>query len=74
GGYGNLVVIKDGMYEYYYAHLSAVSVASGQTVRPGSQVGLVGSTGASTGPHLHFGIKPLDCGQWIDPLGFFFWG
>ncbi|MCL6479391.1 MAG: M23 family metallopeptidase, partial [Peptococcaceae bacterium] len=67
-GFGNYVVIKDATYEYYYAHLSSVTVVSGQTVTPGTKIGEVGSTGASTGPHLHFGVMPLDSGQWIDPL------
>lgn len=68
GGYGNYVVVKDAVHEYYYAHLSAATVVSGQIVRPGDQIGLVGSTGNSTGPHLHFGVKILDSGQFIDPL------
>jgi len=68
GGYGNYVVVKDATYEYLYGHLSSVNVVSGQTVIPGTKLGEVGSTGASTGPHLHFGICPLDSGQWIDPL------
>lgn len=75
GGYGNLVVVKDGMYEYCYAHLSVVSVVSGQMLRPGDQVGLVGYTGncsppGPAGAHLHFGVKPLDGKQFIDPLEF----
>lgn len=75
GGYGNLVVVKDALYEYYYAHLSEVSVVSGQTLRPGDQIGLVGYTGncsppGPAGAHLHFGVKPLDGQQFIDPLEF----
>jgi murein DD-endopeptidase MepM/ murein hydrolase activator NlpD len=68
GGYGNLVVVKDALYEYYYAHLSSFSVVSGAMIKPGDPVGAVGSTGVSTGPHLHFGVKPLDGQQFIDPL------
>ncbi|MCL6558526.1 MAG: peptidoglycan DD-metalloendopeptidase family protein, partial [Firmicutes bacterium] len=67
-GYGNYVVVKDATYEYYYAHLSAVSVVSGSQVTPGAKIGEVGSTGASTGPHLHFGVKLLDSDHWIDPM------
>ncbi|MGQ9825512.1 MAG: M23 family metallopeptidase [Desulfotomaculales bacterium] len=70
GGYGNLVVVKDGMYEYYYAHLLYASVVSGQMLRPGDQIGGVDNTGSSTGNHLHFGVKPLDSQQFIDPLEF----
>ncbi len=51
-----------------YAHLSAVSVAVGALVRQGDVVGLVGSTGASTGPHLHFEIRFGD--RAVDPLGY----
>ncbi len=68
GGYGNYVVVKDATYEYYYAHMSSVSVVSGQQITPGMEIGKVGQTGAATGPHLHFGVKPIDSGQWIDPL------
>ena len=68
GGYGNYIVVKDAVHEYYYAHLSAATVVSGQVVRPGEAIGLVGSTGASTGPHLHFGVKILDSNTWLDPL------
>jgi murein DD-endopeptidase MepM/ murein hydrolase activator NlpD len=65
GTYGNLVVIKhpDGL-ETRYAHLSAIEVRKGDTVTAGQEVGKVGSTGHSTGPHLHFEVrqdgKPID--------------
>jgi murein DD-endopeptidase MepM/ murein hydrolase activator NlpD len=65
GTYGNLVVIKhpDGL-ETRYAHLSAIGVQKGDTVTAGQEVGKVGSTGHSTGPHLHFEVrqdgKPID--------------
>lgn len=67
-GYGNMVTIKDGTYEYIYAHLSEINVTYGQMVTPGQQIGKVGSTGVSTGPHLHFEVRPLDSGLPIDPL------
>lgn len=56
--YGNHVIIKhsDGVYTLS-AHLSSVSVSSGQTVTAGQQIGLSGSTGNSTGPHLHFELR-----------------
>lgn len=55
GGYGNLVVVRhlNGL-ETYYAHLSKLLVIENETVRAGEVIGLGGSTGHSTGPHLHF--------------------
>jgi len=54
-GYGNLVIIRhDNGLETYYGHLSSRNVAPGQWVRSGDVIGLGGSTGRSTGPHLHF--------------------
>ncbi|KKD09938.1 M23 family metallopeptidase [Streptomyces sp. WM6386] len=72
GAYGNQVVIKlaDGYYAQY-AHLSALSVSSGQTVTEGQQVGLSGATGNVTGPHLHFEIRTTpDYGSDVDPLAY----
>ncbi|MBG0850967.1 peptidoglycan DD-metalloendopeptidase family protein [Streptomyces spinoverrucosus] len=72
GAYGNQVVIKlaDGYYAQY-AHLSSLSVSSGQTVSAGQQIGLSGSTGNSTGPHLHFEIRTTpDYGSDIDPVAY----
>jgi peptidoglycan hydrolase-like protein with peptidoglycan-binding domain len=55
GGYGNLVIVRHRLgWTTYYAHLSSVSVRAGQAVSGGTVVGAVGSTGHSTGPHLHF--------------------
>lgn len=64
-GYGNYVLVMHGNgWSTLYAHLSAFAVHDGDTVRRGDPVGLVGSTGFSTGPHLHFetryGNHPLD--------------
>ncbi|AIS01604.1 peptidoglycan DD-metalloendopeptidase family protein [Streptomyces glaucescens] len=72
GAYGNQVVIKlaDGYYAQY-AHLSSLSVSAGQSVTGGQQVGLSGSTGNSTGPHLHFEIRTTpDYGSDVDPIGY----
>lgn len=64
--YGNAVLVRDAQYEYLYAHLSRIDVKVGEAVKPGERIGLVGTTGASTGPHLHFGMRPIG-GNWIDP-------
>jgi murein DD-endopeptidase MepM/ murein hydrolase activator NlpD len=67
GGYGNLVVIdhRAGMTSWY-AHLDTIAVRRGQCVVAGTPVGTVGSTGNSTGPHLHFELRLR--GAAIDPL------
>ncbi|MFD5769852.1 peptidoglycan DD-metalloendopeptidase family protein [Streptomyces sp. NPDC127049] len=72
GAYGNEVVIQhaDGNYSQY-AHLSSLAVSSGQSVSGGQQIGLSGSTGNSTGPHLHFEIRTSPSyGADIDPLAY----
>lgn len=57
-GYGNLVEIDHGYgYITRYAHLSKINVKKGQTVSRGDKVGEVGSTGKSTGPHLHYEVR-----------------
>lgn len=66
GGYGNFVVINHGNgFFTLYGHLSNVTVKAGQTVSAGEQVGNVGSTGFSTGPHLHFECR--QDGVKVDP-------
>lgn len=58
GGYGNLVRVRHGNgYETYYAHFSAYGVSCGDPVYQGQVVGYCGSTGWSTGPHLHYEIR-----------------
>lgn len=58
GGYGNYVMIDHGNGKIsIYGHLSGVTVSNGQTVKAGQLIGYVGSTGYSTGPHLHFEMK-----------------
>ncbi|MEU2786596.1 LysM peptidoglycan-binding domain-containing M23 family metallopeptidase [Streptomyces sp. NPDC007110] len=72
GAYGNQVVIRlaDGYYAQY-AHLSSLSVSSGQTVTAGQQIGLSGATGNVTGPHLHFEIRTTpDYGSDVDPVAY----
>jgi len=67
-GYGMYVKIMDGSHAYIYAHLSSIDVSAGWSVQPGQQIGAVGSTGRSTGAHLHFGVLDLEKNCWIDPL------
>ncbi len=57
-GYGHLVVVDHGNgFVTYYAHLSEIDVIEGQQVRRGDTIGAVGSTGRSTGPHLHYEVR-----------------
>ena len=66
-GYGKVVKIRHaGGYESLYAHQSRIRVKRGQRVKKGQIIGYVGSTGRSTGPHLHFGL--MKNGRWIDPM------
>ncbi len=67
GGWGNLVTIAHGAgTRTMYAHLSRVGVRVGQSVAPGQQIGRIGSSGYSTGPHLHFEVRVR--GGAVDPL------
>jgi murein DD-endopeptidase MepM/ murein hydrolase activator NlpD len=69
GGFGILVDIDHGNgYHTWYAHLSGVSVAAGQRVTKGEPIAFVGSTGESTGPHLHYQL--MKDGNPIDPQPF----
>jgi len=66
GGYGNLVVISHRLgFESWYAHMSSIAASVGQRVSGGMTVGYVGSTGHSTGPHLHFEVRHF--GTPVDP-------
>jgi murein DD-endopeptidase MepM/ murein hydrolase activator NlpD len=61
GGYGNLVVVQHRLgYTTWYAHLSAITTSVGTVVEGGTRIGLVGSTGYSTGPHLHYEVRRYD--------------
>lgn len=66
GGYGYLVIVEDGDTEYYYAHASELLVNEGQRVAAGDLIARIGSTGNSTGSHLHFEIRVN--GDPVDPL------
>ena len=70
-GYGNCVQINHGYgYITLYGHMSAIKVRNGQTVKRGDIIGLVGSTGKSTGPHLHYEVHFK--GQIMNPQNYYF--
>lgn len=69
-GYGNVVVVSHGDISTLYAHNSSLSVSVGQTVSGGQQLSNVGSTGWSTGPHIHFEV--IKNGTNIDPAPYYF--
>jgi murein DD-endopeptidase MepM/ murein hydrolase activator NlpD len=56
-GYGNLVIVENGPYRTYYAHLDRIPVSVGQAVETGAVIGLSGNTGHSTGPHVHYEVR-----------------
>jgi murein DD-endopeptidase MepM/ murein hydrolase activator NlpD len=73
GGFGNYVKVVGSRMTTIYAHLSHVSVKAGDKVQWPDQLGNVGSTGNSTGPHLHFGlringVRNQAYGGWVDPM------
>jgi len=70
-GYGNYVVINHGYgYETLYGHQYRIKVKPGERVKRGEHIGWVGSTGKSTGPHVHYEVHKN--GQHIDPIYFFY--
>lgn len=69
GWYGNIVEIDHGMgFRTRYAHMDKIFVQKGETVREGDRIGNVGSTGRSTGPHLHYEVRVK--GAPVDPMKF----
>jgi murein DD-endopeptidase MepM/ murein hydrolase activator NlpD len=68
GGYGRYIVVDHGEgVRTHYAHLSAIRTEVGALVIEGDVIGAVGSTGRSTGPHLHFAVTD-NVGAFLDPL------
>ena len=76
GGYGKCVmVMHDNGYTTLYGHMSSIAVYNGQTVTQGQVLGYVGSTGNSTGPHLHFEIRSnANPSTTYDPESFVYYG
>jgi murein DD-endopeptidase MepM/ murein hydrolase activator NlpD len=69
-GYGKSIIINHGYgYKTRYAHLSAFKVRKGQKIKRGELIGLIGSTGKSTGPHLHYEV--VKNGKKVNPIGYF---
>jgi murein DD-endopeptidase MepM/ murein hydrolase activator NlpD len=66
GGYGNCIIITVGDTEYYYGHASKLLAQVGDEVAAGQVIALVGSTGHSTGSHLHFEVRVDN--EPVDPL------
>ena len=74
--YGKYIKMSDGADDFYFAHLSSQLVKVGDAVTRGQKIGLSGDTGNSTGPHLHFEVRPKGAGHddAIDPSKFFAMG
>jgi len=70
-GYGNLIIIDHGFsYTTRYAHLSKIFVKPGQKVKRGDVIGLVGNTGKSVGPHLHYEVRKNN--KPVNPINYYF--
>lgn len=67
GGYGNHVIISHGSEFTAYAHLTEATVTTGQVVERSEPIGTCGTTGSSTGPHLHFEVQLSLYGNHVDP-------
>lgn len=69
-GWGNYVIVRTDGYDIIYAHLASVAVTQGMQIAAGERLGIQGSTGNSTGPHLHFEVRKDDwqLRQDVDPV------
>src|SRR5699024_10475186 len=70
GGYGNAVAINSGPYTHLYAHLQEALVKAGQSISAGQKIGKMGSTGQSTGVHLHYEVRKKGTMDTINPKKF----
>lgn len=72
GAYGNFILLEHSFgFKTAYGHLSRFAVKSGEYINKGDLIGYVGSTGRSTGPHLHYEVRYLD--KWLNPKPFLLW-
>ena len=70
-GYGRRIIINHGFnYKTLYGHLEKINVTKGQRVKRGDIIGLLGGTGRSTGPHLHYEVRKN--GVSVNPINFYF--
>lgn len=71
-GYGNYIWVRYPKYNlsFMYAHCKEIKLRKGSTVKKGTVVAIMGSTGASTGTHLHLGITKIGSNTWLDPKNF----
>lgn len=70
-GYGNHVVINHGFgYQTLYGHMSKIATTTGKKVKRGDLIGYVGSTGLSTGPHVHYEV--IKNGEKVNPINFYY--
>lgn len=70
-GYGNHIIINHGFgYKSLYAHMSKINVKKGDEIKRGNVIGLVGNSGSSTGPHLHYEVHVNN--QKVDPINYFY--
>jgi len=72
GGYGNVVMTRDSQGRtHLYAHLNSIAARTGHVLKQGQKLGTVGSTGFSTGPHLHYEVKNV-AGRHVNPAPLLF--
>lgn len=74
--WGGLVVVQNGDFQIWYAHMEQINVSVGQVVNSGDVVGLADSLGNSTGPHVHLGVKMKSGNSyvWVDPMNLQIYG